>query len=438
MADERFLVTGGTGCIGSWVVRDLVREDVPVTCSAPAGGRDRLAADPDRAELARRRRSSRRRHRPRDRSRRQARRRGRDADRPPRRAAAPVLRRGPVAGARVNVQGTAHDVRAGAAPRDRPRSSTRAAPRSTGPKDHYAEEVLGPDAELLPHLPLRRVQGRQRAGRARLLAERRDREHRAPAPLRVRPGPRPGRHLQADAGDDRGGGRASVPRRLRRRATSSSSWTTCAARSSPRRAPTARAPCSASAAADRRRRDRGRHRGPGARSRGRITFGDRVLPFPAAFDGRRSRRHSGARPLTPLADGVRRTIETYRAAIGRRARGRRVPRPTRSPPDAASPREQRRASSAHARAASSTSMVRIPPRPARNGASPRIARCELRVEVLVGALFGGYAPTAGPPVRSTPQADSARSPTPHPRSRRRPAKIAWVCTSVEAGRTRAP
>ena len=30
MTDERFLVTGGTGCIGSWVVRSLVRDSVPV------------------------------------------------------------------------------------------------------------------------------------------------------------------------------------------------------------------------------------------------------------------------------------------------------------------------------------------------------------------------------------------------------------------------
>ena len=30
MSDEGVLVTGGTGCIGSWIARNLVPEDVPV------------------------------------------------------------------------------------------------------------------------------------------------------------------------------------------------------------------------------------------------------------------------------------------------------------------------------------------------------------------------------------------------------------------------
>ena len=51
-------------------------------------------------------------------------------------------------------------------------------------------------------------------------------------------------------------------------------------------------------------------------SRGRITFGDRILPFPAAFDGGPLESALGALPLTPLEDGVRRTIATYRAALG--------------------------------------------------------------------------------------------------------------------------
>ncbi len=42
MSEERFLVTGGTGCIGSWVVRNLLRESVPVTVLTSGGSRHRL------------------------------------------------------------------------------------------------------------------------------------------------------------------------------------------------------------------------------------------------------------------------------------------------------------------------------------------------------------------------------------------------------------
>ncbi|MBL8162803.1 MAG: SDR family oxidoreductase [Anaerolineae bacterium] len=42
MADERFLVTGALGCIGAWVVRNLVREGVPVTIFDPGGSLHRL------------------------------------------------------------------------------------------------------------------------------------------------------------------------------------------------------------------------------------------------------------------------------------------------------------------------------------------------------------------------------------------------------------
>jgi nucleoside-diphosphate-sugar epimerase len=50
-------------------------------------------------------------------------------------------------------------------------------------------------------------------------------------------------------------------------------------------------------------------------ARGRITHGDRILPFPAAFDGAPLEAALGRQPLTPVAEGVRRTIETYRAAL---------------------------------------------------------------------------------------------------------------------------
>lgn len=42
MADERFLVTGALGCIGAWVVRNLVREGLPTTIFDLGGSLHRL------------------------------------------------------------------------------------------------------------------------------------------------------------------------------------------------------------------------------------------------------------------------------------------------------------------------------------------------------------------------------------------------------------
>jgi nucleoside-diphosphate-sugar epimerase len=42
MAEERFFVTGAMGCIGAWVVRNLVREGVPTTVFDVAGNPHRL------------------------------------------------------------------------------------------------------------------------------------------------------------------------------------------------------------------------------------------------------------------------------------------------------------------------------------------------------------------------------------------------------------
>jgi UDP-glucuronate 4-epimerase len=52
VTDERFLVTGGTGCIGAWVVRDLVREGTPVTAVSSRARPDRLRLLLSGAELA--------------------------------------------------------------------------------------------------------------------------------------------------------------------------------------------------------------------------------------------------------------------------------------------------------------------------------------------------------------------------------------------------
>jgi len=50
--EERFLVTGATGCIGAWVVRNLVREDVPVciTVYDPSLHRLQLIMSPEEIE----------------------------------------------------------------------------------------------------------------------------------------------------------------------------------------------------------------------------------------------------------------------------------------------------------------------------------------------------------------------------------------------------
>ncbi|HET9519408.1 MAG TPA: hypothetical protein VFO73_00005, partial [Candidatus Limnocylindrales bacterium] len=50
-------------------------------------------------------------------------------------------------------------------------------------------------------------------------------------------------------------------------------------------------------------------------ARGRITFNDQPLPFPSAFDGGPITEALGPRPETPLAEGVRLTLDAYRAGI---------------------------------------------------------------------------------------------------------------------------
>jgi nucleoside-diphosphate-sugar epimerase len=49
--------------------------------------------------------------------------------------------------------------------------------------------------------------------------------------------------------------------------------------------------------------------------RGRLTHDDRLLPFPAAFDGGPIAEALGPQPETPLEEGIRLTIETYRAGL---------------------------------------------------------------------------------------------------------------------------
>ena len=148
MADDRFLITGGTGCIGSWVVRGLVREGAPVTMVSTGRRRDRLELILTAAELAAveivetdvndletieaaARRS------------------GVTAIVHLAALQLPLCAADPVAGARVNVQGTASMFelarRLGIG-----RVVYASSAAVYGPKDRYEAEVVGPDAELSP------------------------------------------------------------------------------------------------------------------------------------------------------------------------------------------------------------------------------------------------------------------------------------------------
>jgi len=53
MTEDRFLVTGSAGCIGAWVLRNLVREGVPVTAFDRDGQGHRLALLLGEDEIAR-------------------------------------------------------------------------------------------------------------------------------------------------------------------------------------------------------------------------------------------------------------------------------------------------------------------------------------------------------------------------------------------------
>ncbi len=185
MADDRFLITGGTGCIGSWVVRGLVREGAPVTVVSTGRRRDRLeliltpaelaavdivvadATDLEAIEAA-------------------ARRSGVTAIVHLAALQLPLCAADPVTGARVNVQGTATAFEL-ARRLEIGRVVYASSAAVYGPRDRYAYGGGGPGRRALPDLALRRVQGRERAGGAGLLGDGRHREHRSAAPLRVRP-----------------------------------------------------------------------------------------------------------------------------------------------------------------------------------------------------------------------------------------------------------
>ncbi len=314
MTDERFLVTGGTGCIGSWVVRQLVREgsQTAVLASRRRFERMRLVMseaeihhvtfvdgdinDIDGLEAA-------------------ARRHGITAIIHLAGLQFPFCAADPVAGARINVQGTVSVFelarRLGIG-----RLVYASSAAVYGPATHYPDEILGPDAELHPtsHYGVYKVANEQSARvfwEATRIASTGLRPHSAYGPGRdqgVTSKPTlamiaaaAGRPYHVDfAGSYQFQFVEDVAAAFVAAARSDRTGAEVFSLGGPRIG--VDEIVAAIGAAE-----------PG--SRGRITFGERLLPFPTAFDGGPIEAAFGPLPQTSLEDGVRRTIETYRRAI---------------------------------------------------------------------------------------------------------------------------
>ncbi len=316
MPDERFLVTGGTGCIGAWVVRGLVQEGVPVTVVSARGSDARLRLILTDEELAAVEVVS--------------------ADICDLEALEAVARRGsvnriihlaalqlpfcaadPIAGARVNVQGTA--VMFELARRLEVGRLVYASSAAVfGPKAYYTDDVVGMDAELHPtsHYGVFKVANEQAA---RVYW---DTWEVASTGLRPHSAYGPGRDqgvtskptvamIAAAAGRpyhiDFGGGCQfqfveDVAAAFIAAARSDRPAAEVFSIGGPRIGVDEIVEVVAQVA---------------PASRGTISFGDRILPFPEAFDGAPLEAALGPQPVTPLAEGVQRTIATYRDAMAR-------------------------------------------------------------------------------------------------------------------------
>lgn len=314
MVDERFLITGGTGCIGSWVVRDLVREGVPVTVLTSNRRLDRLAlilsadelaaldlVDGDINDLASL----------------EALARDRGVTRLIHLAALqfPFCAADPVAGARVNVQGTATMIEL-ARRLELGRLVYASSAAVYGPRTRYADDVLPADAELHPtsFYGVYKVANEQAARVAW--------ETQGVASIGLRP------HSVYGPGRDQGvtskptvamiAAAAGRPYHVDFGGRYQFQFADDAARAF---IAAARAALPGAAVFS--------LPGPAfgvdeiiaaveavePAARGTLTFEDRTLPFPGAFDGSALEAALGRQPLTPLEDGVRATIHVYRAAI---------------------------------------------------------------------------------------------------------------------------
>ena len=314
MTDDRVLVTGGTGCIGSWVVRNLVQEHIPVVVLTSSGRDDRLRlilTDAERDEIRfvtgdisdiAALESATGRH---------------GINRIIHLAAMqfPFCAADPIRGAQVNVAGTVTIFelarRLGV---ERVIYASSAA--VYGPKSHYEETVLGPDAELFPtsHYGVYKVANEQTA---RVYWQ-----NDGIASIGLRP------HAVYGPGRDQGvtskppvamiAAAAGRAYHVNFNGRYQFQFADDAAKAFLR---AARAPFegaavynlggSAFSVAD--IIDAIEANEPAAR--GRLTFDDRPLALPAAFDGRPIVDALGTWAETPLDEGVRRTLDCYRAAL---------------------------------------------------------------------------------------------------------------------------
>lgn len=314
MASENFLVTGGTGCIGAWVTRQLLAEGDAVTLFSADETRDRLALVLSAAELARLDAVM---GDINDLELLEATARQRGVTRIIHLAALqfPFCAADPARGARVNVQGTltmfelARRLGVG-------RLVYASSAAVYGPKAHYAQEVLPADAELYPtsHYGVFKVANEQGA---RVWWD----AH-GVASIGLRP------HSVYGAGRDQGvtskptlamiAAAAERPFHVDfagayqfQFAADVAAWFIAAARSDLTGANVFSLPGPTIAVADMI----GAIEAVAPQSRGRITLGERLLPFPAAFDGRPIEAALGPVQATALADGVADTVTRYRSAI---------------------------------------------------------------------------------------------------------------------------